>query len=234
MTTALDLIKRARRLNRTLGIGEVLAAEQSSWGLEALNAMLDAWSIQRLFVYQITEDSAAMVAGTASYTIGASGVINTTRPERIEPSSYVRLSGVDTNLDVLTDAEYNSISVKTTQGRPSGVFYSRAVPLGTLFFYPVPDAAYTLKLRSWKRLQSFTALTDVLALPAGYEEAIVFSLAETLAAEDGIEPSNTVIRKAASARRALQPNNTQRYVMTNDVSRVLGNKNGYDIRTGLW
>ena len=234
MTTALDLIKRARRLNRTLGAGEIISAEESANGLTALNAMMDAWSVQRLFVYQITEDSAALVAGTASYTIGASGVINTTRPERIEPSSYVRLNGVDFNLSVMTDAEYNSISSKTTQGLPAGIYYSRAVPLGTLFFYPVPDAAYTLKLRSWKRLQTFAALPDVLALPAGYEEAIVFSLAETLAAEDGIEPSMTVVRKAAGGRKALQPNNAARFIMTNDVTRVLGQQSPFDIRTGYW
>ena len=232
MTTALDLIKRARRLNRTLGAGEIISAEESANGLTALNAMMDAWSVQRLFVYQITEDSAALVAGTASYTIGASGVINTTRPERIEPSSYVRLNGVDFNLSVMTDAEYNSISSKTTQGLPAGIYYSRAVPLGTLFFYPVPDAAYTLKLRSWKRLQTFTALPDVLALPAGYEDAIVYSLAERLAPEDGLEPSVTVIRIASAGRKALQPNNAARFVMTNDVTRVLGQQSPFDITTG--
>lgn len=230
MTTGLDMIRRARRLNRSLGAGEIMAAEQAAWGLEALNAMMDAWSIQRLFVYQITEDSHTMVAGTASYTIGSGGVINTTRPERIEPSSYVRLSGTDYHLEPIDEYQYNSMAVKTTPGRPSSVYLQRAAPLATLFFYPVPDAAYTLKLRSWKKLQSFAALTDLLALPAGYEDAIIYSLSERLAPEDGLEPSQTVMRIAATNRKALIPNNAPRKIMSNDVMRALG-QGGYDVLT---
>ena len=222
MTTALDMIKRAKRLNRSLGIGETLSAEDAADGLTALNAMMDAWSIQRLLVYQITEDSHTMVAGTASYTIGASGTINTTRPERIEPSCDVRLSGVDAEMAGWDESDYSAIADNTTQGRPCAVYMQRAAPLATLYFYPVPDAAYTLKLRSWKRMQTFSALTDALALPAGYEDAITYSLAERLAPEDGLEPSMTVVRIAATNRKALTPNNVSRRVMMNDLDRVLG------------
>jgi hypothetical protein len=43
----------------------------------------------------------------------------------------------------------------------------------------------TFKLRSWQRLQSFSSLTTALALPPGYERAIVFNLAMEFAPEFG-------------------------------------------------
>ena len=67
-----------------------------------------------------------------------------------------------------------------------------------------------------------SALTDALALPGEYEDAITYSLAERLAPEDGLEPSMTVVRIAATNRKALTPNNVSRRVMMNDLDRVLG------------
>ena len=50
MATALDMIKRARKFIGALGVGETLETELANDGLEALNAMLDSWSLDDLMV----------------------------------------------------------------------------------------------------------------------------------------------------------------------------------------
>jgi hypothetical protein len=56
------------------------------------------------------------------------------------------------------------------------VFYDPAYPLGTLYFYYVPDQADQVYINSWKRLQSGLALVTQISLPPGYEDLIVDGL----------------------------------------------------------
>lgn len=222
MATALDLIKRAMRLTRALGIGETPSAAESTDCLEALNAMLDGWRLDRLLIFGITEDTKTLTIGDGSYTIGSSGDINTTRPERLAEGSYVRVSGVDYPLAVLDASAWSSISLKTQRGIPVHIYYQRANPFGTVNLWPLPDAAYELHLLSYKAIQSFSALTDSVTLPAGYEDAIAYSLAERIAPEGYGAISPETIRLAKQARDRLIAGNAPRMIMrfSNDLADV--------------
>jgi hypothetical protein len=50
------------------------------------------------------------------------------------------------------------------------LFYDPAYPLGTIYFYYVPDQADTIYLNSLARLQSSRRSTTQISLPPGYEE----------------------------------------------------------------
>ncbi len=212
MATALDLIKRAMRLTRALGVGETPTAAEVTDCLAALNAMLDGWRLERLLIYGITEDTKTLTAGDGSYTIGSSGDINTTRPERLAEGCYVRVSGTDYPLSVLDASAWHSISLKSQTGIPVHLYYVRAVPLGTVYLWPLPDAAYELHLQSYKAIQSFAAQTDDVTLPAGYEDAIAYSLAERIAPEGYGAISPEVMRLAKQARDRLVAGNAPRLI----------------------
>lgn len=213
MATVLDIIKRAMRLTRSLGKGEAPDADEAQDGLSAINAMLEGWRLDRLLVYAVAEDTKTLSPGTGSYTIGASGAINTPRPARIAPGSYVRLSGTDYPLTEVDASAYNAITLKSTQGVPALLYYLSGVPLGTVYLHPVPDAAYELHLFSYRLLQSFSALTDTVTLPAGYEDAVAFSLAERLAVEGYGIITPDLARMAKQARDRLIAENAPRLLM---------------------
>jgi len=78
-----------------------------------------------------------------------------------------------------------------TQGRPTHLYYNPADPLGLLYFYPVPDAAYTLSLTSFKPFTTFTSLDTDEAVPNVYLEPIMTNLSLRLAPFFGKEASQT-------------------------------------------
>ena len=205
MATALSMITRSMRLAGVIGKGEALDSDEAADGLAALNAMLDSWQLERLFVYQIVQGSHTWASG-ASKTIGSSGDLNTTRPNRIDSAFIVDSNSQWYPLKILEDrSEYDSITLKTTTSTlPEYLFMDTAYPLATIYLYPAPSASVTLKLNTWQALQSFTSLTTALSLPPGYQRAIEYSLAEELGPEFGAMIQPMVSQKAKEARAAIK------------------------------
>jgi hypothetical protein len=208
VATAGDMIKRAMRLSGNLGVGESLDASEGEDGLTALNAMLDSWANDKLFVHVLTLDDITLIPNTAAYTVGPTGGTVTARPVNIDSATYALIDGISYPLAILTTAEYGQITLKTTTSPiPEGVWYNPTYPDATITIYPVPSATGTLKLWSVKQMQSFASLTATLTLPPGYEDAIVFSLAEVFGLEFLTEPSPTLMRKASAARSRIRRTN---------------------------
>lgn len=204
MATALSLITRAMRLARVIGKGETLDNDEGQDGLTALNAMLDSWQTERLFVYQIQDDSFTWTA-TQSRTVGAAGDFVMSKPAKIDDSSYFTTGGVDYGVRIIESDEFAAIPVKTTTSTVPTLIYPENGPaLITLYAYPVPSASITFHLRSWQLLQSFSGLTTALSLPMGYQRAIEYSLAEEYGPEYGKEVSTTVHAIAARARKNIK------------------------------
>lgn len=219
MTTAINMVSRAMRLARVLGKGETPDEDESADGLTALNAMLDSWSIERLFVYYMVEESLTLVANQATYTMGSGGNLNTTRPTRIDDSCFIRDSGFDYPLTLIDDGQYSSICAKSTatSNVPEFLFADMQNPLVRLNFYAVPSSANVAHIKSWKQLQQFTALTDVLALPPGYQRAIEYSLAEEFGPEFGVQILPDVKQIALKARANIKRINAPSPIMSSDV-----------------
>ena len=203
--TVIDIIKRAYRLLGVYSIGETPSADESSDGLAALNAMLDEWATEPLLTYVKSLDSITLIPNTSVYTLGATGTVVTSRPETIDDSSYLEWLGVSYPMSVATLEEYNSLTLKdTTSTVPFVLWYKDDYPNGTLTVWPTPSVAMTLKLWSIKPLGGFTSVTDVIALPAGYENAITFNLAMALAAEFTVAAPPLVAKEAALSKKRLK------------------------------
>lgn len=214
MTTARDIIKRSLRQLGVYSIGEEPSADEASEGLEALNAMLDSWANENLFVYAKTLDTVPMLANQLSFTIGPTGSVVSTRPVTIDASSYVMFQGVSYPLQKFTDQEYQSISLKTQVGGiPRGFWPLMNYPDVTVTLWPFPSQDMTVMLWSNKLVKSFADLTTDVDLPPGYERALVYSLAEEISSEYEVMPSASLVTKGAQARRNIKRTNTQVPVM---------------------
>lgn len=235
MATSLDMIKRSMRLARVLRKGEVPDDDEAENGLAALNTMLDSWRLERLMVYQVVQGSYSWAASIASKTIGSGGAISASRPVRIESAYAVDSSSNWYPVDVLQmREEYDQIVSKTTSGSlPAWLYMDPAYPLATIYLYPVPSAAITLKLNTWQTLQSFSALTTDLALPPGYQRAIEFSLAVEFGAEFKKSVPEDVKAIATMAKAAVKNVNLPSMVAQVDPGVAslgqLGHRGRYDI-----
>lgn len=216
------MIESAMGKMLVLGPGDSATANEAAALLYDMNAMLDAWSIDKLLVYQIQQTNHSWASGNASRTIGSGGNFNTTRPYKIEPQgNFFRTSGnLDYPLQVYPRQLYDQIVQKSAGGSiPEFLFVDTGYPLITLYAYPVPSETLTLYLNHWKPLQSFSGLSTDLSLPPGYQAAIEFNLALWSAYRFGrkaVEAAAALKDQAALLKAAIKSVNRDDMVATID------------------
>lgn len=214
------MITRAMRLAGVFTKNTAPDDDEAADGLAALNAMLDSWSTERLFVYYIVDESLTLSAGDGQYTMGSGGDLNTTAPTRIDPSCVIRLNDLDYPLSIIDNQAWAAITAKTIQSNiPIYLFPDMQYPLVYLNFWPVPSTTATCRVRSWKQLQTFADLTTSLSLPKGYQRAIEYSLAEEFGPEFSVDIPDDVRRIASLARRNIK--------RINEVTPIMATEAGY-------
>lgn len=133
------------------------------------------------------------------------------RPLRIN-GGFTRVSGIDYPMGVLSLENYKTIGLKSLGGPwPRAVYYQPAEPLGTLTFWPVPSSG-EVHLYCDTILGAFTALSDTIKLPQGYNNAMRYGLAELLLPEygkAGREANQIIMRQAALGRAYIKRTNMQ-------------------------
>jgi hypothetical protein len=202
MTTARGIIKSAMRKAGILTKGEDPSADEASDALEMLNDLLASWSNDSLVVYARTLETFNLTSGTVAYTIGSGGTFNTVRPIKII-SAYVRSGGIDYPISVVTEENYDSVSLKTVGAIPEFLTFSNGFPLATLTFYPAPSTGYQLFLRTEKQLSSFT-LNQTVDLPPGWKRALIHNLAIELAPEYGQQVPQEVVMIARESKGEIR------------------------------
>lgn len=195
-----DLIRSSMRLIGAIATGETPTAEESADGLLVLNDLLENWSTEKLSVWGSSNQTFNLVGGQATYTIGPTGNFNTTRPIEVD-SAYCTFGGVDFPVGIISQEEYNLISLKTMQ-QPivERLLYVNDFPLGTITVWPVPTQASPITLSMGRVLTSPVALTDTLSGPPGFTKAIRYCLAVEFAAEFGVAPPDMVVQAAADSK----------------------------------
>lgn len=205
MSNARDIITRAHQIIGVVKSGDAMPEAYYQDGLSALNAMIDGWNTQRMYIITVGE-----VVGTVSAvsaTVGPGLTFDTPRPVAVEDGSFTRSGGLDYPVEWIDHVAYNNISLKTVQSTfPQYAHYDEAMPTGNIYFYPVPDAPIEFHLAIQVQLTEFADLFTDYPLAPGYLKAIQYSLAEELAPGIANLPIS-VMRTAASARRAIRRSN---------------------------
>lgn len=239
MTTARDLINDALKDAGAIGVGQTALAEDINDGLKRLNAMMAQWSRQRWLVYHLI-DVAFTADGSLNYSIGAGGVLDFPRPDRIEAAFFRQVAGVPGNkvdypLVVLNSREdYNRIALKGMHSFPSCVFYDSGFPLGYVYIWPVPTNLYEIHLSLKATLQTFPNLNTEIVLPPEYEEALRMNLAVRLRIKYQMPLDPQLVGAAKYALNVIRNSNAQipALQMPQDLVRGGGNYNvfsdGYD------
>jgi len=209
INTAGDLVTFALRASGVSGVGQTPRAEDSQDGLDMLNMLLAEWQLNRWLVFDLVE-AVAPGSAVAAYTVGATGAFVLSqagqRPDRIDSATARLIStGADTALYPFMAREgYDRVATKALPGPPEAYFYdATAGATGTVYFYPVPDATWSLRIKAKASLGQFSALTDPITLPLQYKTAMLWNLAQSLRPIYGLADEPSVSAKAAASLMAI-------------------------------
>jgi len=221
-TTVNLIITRALRLLSQLNSGVQPNVSEQSDALSTLNAMLDSWRNDRLMCYTLQEEAIPLTQGVATYTIGPTGALVTTRPVKIE-SARVDAGGISYEVRKMDEHEYANIGLKTQQqSYPLKFWYQPTFPNGTIYLWPVPSQAAVLYVTTWFPILSFVTVNDTVSLPPGWEQALTTNLAIEMAPEYEMEASSTVQKSAMQSLKNIKRVNNRAPRMYFDNSMLTG------------
>lgn len=132
-----------------------------------LNRGQESWSTRFLWDFLRAEETVTTDSTTQNYALEAPCLVyNVRNTSTNQPLSYIR----DIEMDQF---ESNGASTGSPiRFRMQGQYKSSAssTPLPYIQFWPQPDAAYTIKVRSYRYMSDLADNTDVSAIPAAYHE----------------------------------------------------------------
>lgn len=209
MPTTRALIRGALRLLGVVESGENVVANEAFDALDAFNALLESWSLERLVIWHLPRVVVPLVAGQQTYTWGPGGDIASLRPHRLE-HALLHLgtsSGPSGPLEwpvaLWSQAEYERrIWLKELGSQyVLGVYLEMDFPLTRVHVWPVPlDSTTSLILFPWLPLARVTDLDVDLAFPPGYERMLRAGLACEVAPEYGLEIPPAVLSMLIQAK----------------------------------
>lgn len=225
-TTFRTIATEAAQEIGAIGAGATLSAEDASLLLGKIRRLLNNWNADRRAVYATAFATYTLVPNLSPHTIGPTGATwtATIRPVSIEGANLVLSNGgTPTNLQItIRDAQWwlaqTVPTIATTV--PTGLYYQPDWPNGSLYFWPVPTAAYDVQLMIRVLLNDVPDLDTVFSLPPGYHDAIVLTTAEdSVSALWGPQtPIPPVVEKKAREARAriFDNNDTDPRIKTKD------------------
>lgn len=238
MATVSDSVASALKRIGVLGAGETADSDDSADALTALNTFLDGCKAERLLIPFIQRTTWTITANDGEYSVGSGGDINIDRPVFINEVRYNETSGSPDSeypLIKLTDDGYASWTQKAaTATNPSHWYYrpTYASSRGTLLLLPVPTSS-TLEgvIYYGSPIATFTALSDTVTVPQGYQRFLETNLALELCPFYGKEPSPLLVQQARESKAVVKSANIPMMDMGMDAA-VLGGRRAYDINLG--
>jgi hypothetical protein len=208
MATAGDTVKRSLRLLSVLEGGETPSAEEMADGITVLAQLFDTWSADGLF-YVSQEVQKTLTLGKADYTIGPTGdIVTTQRP--IDIYNFVirdtsQSNTVDYRVEKITKDKYWAITVKDVASLPEAYFLEQTLPNLTIRLDATPNiTTYDAVIYYLAPFAVVDETTDLVDLPPGYEEAVVYNLAARLGPEYGIQVRPEILIHADNTMQSIR------------------------------
>jgi hypothetical protein len=184
MPTPREIIQDALTEINVLADGETMDASMAQLGLLRLQKLIEAWQADRLSIAVSPRVAFTLPSGTSTMTIGSGGDIDAARPDSIDRLNYIvpaSTPSVEVPLGKMTDQAYQGLSIKSlTSSLPTLYYFTRTVPLSTLFFWPTVTQDVSMALYYPTGVQVPTTLDSTLVGPTGFREAILYALAKRL------------------------------------------------------
>jgi hypothetical protein len=232
-----DLITASLKRIGIVGAGQTPSSEDAADGLLRLNALLDSFATERLFVPSITRTVWTIVSGTGAYTVGAGGTVNVTRPVFVQDVRFQDTSqspSLEMPLEMLTDQSYANIPQKsTTSPYPTAFYYNptfTGAGYATITLWPVPTSA-TIQgvLYAPATLAQVASLDTTMLLQPGYQWFLQEQLAVMLAPEFGVQAPGELRESAREAKANIKRANIRIVEAATMEGNFFGSRRPYSI-----
>jgi len=176
-----------RKAGVTLGPGRMPSPAQFQDSFDELNRLIGSLDADRMFIYGMNIQTYPLAPGQKTYTIGrdptspAPADFDGPRPIGITEANVLDSGGIRYPVTVMTYQKWAQVRQQDTNGFVAGLYNDRASPLSTIYLWGQPSAQVSLELYTWHAVPKFCALSDVVLLPDGYDDALVLNLAVRLA-----------------------------------------------------
>ena len=182
------------------GGNTVPACQEYQIALDALNQVIDGFSVDGATVYQVVHETFALT-GAASYTWGSGGVINTARPEKIRAAAVIQATA-SMRIAIVSPEKFETIVDADRAGNFADMLVcDYGNPLATISLWPIVTSG-TLDLWSIKPLTAVVHLSDAVSFPPGYLETLKLNLAVMLASEFPTARLDQWVMQKADATKA--------------------------------
>lgn len=182
--------------------------------LALFNEYLDLLNATPRAIYANVFTTYPLTPNLQPHTIGPTGTFDQPiRPRKIIWANYL-LTGTTQPIRIKlyvdnTGDWWREISAQTiATSVSSGVYYSPDWPNGSLYFWPIPNIAYSVELET-DTLFTQVLQTTTFSMPMGYQAALRLSLAERLAPMFGQTVSPETMRNAKDARAQVWGDNDE-------------------------
>jgi hypothetical protein len=233
--TILELVSDALMEIGVLSAVDAPTGEDATLALLRLNKLFDNLNAERRMVYADTFSTFTLTPSLNPHTIGASGGTwtVTSRPESIESANLI-ISDIRHPLAIRDAQWWSGISVPEHESDiPTELYYEKAWPLGQVWLYPVPSAAYEIEFVTRVVLAS-VALADDFTMPPGYQDAVTLTLAEDLVAPFRVPMPQNLPMKAVKARGRVWTANAVIPRLRTADDGLGGGRSTWDYRTGRY
>lgn len=189
--TRAQVITGALRKLAVLASGASPSAEQTADASEALNAIVKAFHADGMPLWAITSHTFTVTSGTSSYTIGVGATLNTVAPLKVFQALYTTTGNDAVPMNVYNRYDYNMLPNVNSTGVPINLYYQPLLTTGTIKLWPTPnDSTTTITIHYQRPFDDMDATDNNFDFPAYWMQALIYTLAWTLAPEFGIPISD--------------------------------------------
>ena len=144
-------------------------------GIRSFNFLMAEWANRGLNLWTIDEETQALVAGTATYTLTAATV-------DVLDVVLRNSSNTDVPLERLSETQFAMIPNKTSRGTPNSYYIQRLVAGPTITLWNVPnDSTQSLVYWRLRRIEEAGAIYNTPDVPFRFIPALAAGLAYHIA-----------------------------------------------------
>lgn len=217
-----ELIINSLYLLGELAVGETPDSFMLSSGLELINAIIDKFAADSIYIPYLTTIDFNLVPGQASYTVSdmvpanvvADRIVDLTFANYTVPSSG---QGISYPLQIITKSQYYNVTRLTPLNtRPAFIFLNKQDFQSILTLYPAPDQPYPCKIQVKSMINRLFEHEDLGELPPFYYDFLKYCLARkflsyypsgnwTKEAEEEYQDYFNIIKNANETDLTLRP-----------------------------
>lgn len=184
---ASDIAQGALEDIGVLYAGQLISPAALSVALPRLQRWIDQVNARRELIFSISFLQFTLTPNHSPHTIGPNGDFNLPlRPVRIVGANFILNAGSSNPIDspvirIMDEDWWQRNPTKSLQSSiVTHLYYDPATPLGNLNFWPTCNVSNPVRLEVWNSLAQPINAQSALALPPGYWDAAVLTLAKKM------------------------------------------------------